>query len=93
MLNIVSPGTHAYEKYIKPSELVAFFRDELKWISSSPSHSLAGRDKIGYVPHTQAEVRGMTYIPWSGKWILAPRGLPFEMDCNYIFWARKPLSA
>ncbi|KAG8861439.1 Hexaprenyldihydroxybenzoate methyltransferase, mitochondrial [Tulasnella sp. 330] len=87
VLKLVSPGTHAYEKYVKPSELISFFRNDLKWIQPSQQApaSIA-------VPYTRAEIRGMTYIPWSGKWILTPQGAPFELDCNYIFWARKPLT-
>ncbi|KAG9018376.1 Hexaprenyldihydroxybenzoate methyltransferase, mitochondrial [Tulasnella sp. JGI-2019a] len=88
VLKLVSQGTHAYDKYVKPSELISLFRNDLGWIqpTHAPSSSLN-------VSHTQAEVRGMTYIPWSGTWILTPRGVPFELDCNYIFWARKPVSA
>lgn len=38
---IVPPGTHHYEKFVKPEELVAFFRDDLGW--ATPSFSPSSR--------------------------------------------------
>ncbi|KAG8949874.1 Hexaprenyldihydroxybenzoate methyltransferase, mitochondrial [Tulasnella sp. 424] len=84
ILGLVSRGTHDYAKYVKPSELVEFFRNELRWIRTPSTGSQ------GALPFDQAELRGMAYLPWAGKWILAPRGAPMELDCNYLFWARKP---
>lgn len=84
VLRLVSQGTHSYDKFVKPTELLAFFRDELKWISSSQGHNLEN------LPFSQVEFRGMMYLPWAGKWTLSPRGMPLGMDVNYLFWARKP---
>ncbi|KAG8908639.1 Hexaprenyldihydroxybenzoate methyltransferase, mitochondrial [Tulasnella sp. 403] len=83
VLRMVSRGTHSYDKFIKPSELVAFFRKDLSWISSVG-------EGVSNLPYSQAELRGMMYLPWAGEWILTPRGAPLELDCNYLFWARKP---
>jgi len=84
VLRLVSQGTHAYDKFVKPSELVAFFRDELNWL---PHPVPEGSSTL---PLSQAELRGIMYLPWAGRWILTPRGAPLELDCNYLFWIRKP---
>ncbi|KAG8936002.1 Hexaprenyldihydroxybenzoate methyltransferase, mitochondrial [Tulasnella sp. 418] len=90
ILRLVSPKTHTYSKFVKPSELATFFREELKWIQGNPPS--LGQGGPGYIPRQQGEFRGMAYIPWTGRWTIPPRGVPFELDCNYLFWARKPRS-
>ncbi|KZT59029.1 ubiquinone biosynthesis O-methyltransferase [Calocera cornea HHB12733] len=80
-LGLVAPGTHTYEKFIRPSELVSFF-DHLGWITQT----FDGRPS-----RHEAEVRGMMYVPWNGEWQLGPRGAGWSEQCNYLFWARKPM--
>lgn len=86
----VTPGTHTHSKYINPDELVSFFQDykspgsARSWIGSTYEREQPTR--------TEAEVRGMMYVPWNGEWILTPRGATgLATDCNYLFWVRKPL--
>ncbi|KAF9266964.1 ubiquinone biosynthesis O-methyltransferase [Marasmius fiardii PR-910] len=84
----VAEGTHTYSKYIKPSELIEYFREY-----RSPEHT--SRPWIsrfyGDAPtRTEAEVRGLVYNPLQSNWILAPRGAWGAADCNYLFWVRKP---
>ncbi|EJC98235.1 3-demethylubiquinone-9 3-methyltransferase [Fomitiporia mediterranea MF3/22] len=88
MLGLVQPGTHTYDKYVKPAELIDFFRKPVgdagrPWIAD-----LYG----GIPPRNEAEVRGIAYLPWKGAWELAPRGAFGSTECNYLFWARKPVS-
>jgi len=83
VLRKVSQGTHTHSKYINPSELIDYFRHDLRWISPNAAS----------LPRTEAEVRGLIYNPLSAGWMLGPRsGLlsSFSTECNYIFWARKP---
>jgi len=77
VMRTVTPGTHTYEKFVNSDELLDFFRDEMHWFQGNP-----GR--------LEAEVRGIIYLPWAGKWELAPRGQWGTTECNYMFWARKP---
>ncbi|KDQ61694.1 hypothetical protein JAAARDRAFT_150588 [Jaapia argillacea MUCL 33604] len=96
VLQKVTSGTHTHAKYVNPSELISFFQKYRKpsvagesgrpWISRTYEHGLPTR--------TEAEVRGMVYVPWRGEWVLAPRGgslLAPSAQCNYLFWVRKPL--
>jgi len=78
VLRTVTPGTHTYDKFINADEVLRFFREEMHWFQGNP-----GR--------LEAEVRGIIYLPWAGKWVLAPRGQWGTTECNYMFWARKPL--
>lgn len=81
VLGMVTPGTHSYSKYVKPSELLDFFRTRVPWLpdeSHEPSSHLA-------------ELRGMYYNPISRTWGLMPRGAPLSLDCNYTLWIRKPM--
>jgi len=92
ILRKVTSGTHTYSKFIKPMELVKFFRQYRSagkvdhparsvspWISSST-----------YLPRLQAELRGLIYNPFQARWILAPRDTWGALECNYLFWVRKP---
>ncbi|KZP01437.1 3-demethylubiquinone-9 3-methyltransferase [Calocera viscosa TUFC12733] len=81
MLRLVARGTHSYPKFIRPSELVSFFQ-ELGWIT---------RTFDGRPTRHEAEVRGIVYAPWKGEWQLGPRGAGWSEQCNYLFWARKPV--
>ena len=78
---IVPPGTHHFNKFIKPEELVSFFRDDLKWAS--------GKGKG--MERSEVETRGVVYEPWKGSWRLMPRGAKWGELCNYYFGAKKPL--
>jgi 2-polyprenyl-6-hydroxyphenyl methylase/3-demethylubiquinone-9 3-methyltransferase len=107
VLRKVTPGTHTYSKYIKPSELIEFFETYRSPTPGSPESSAeepatladhlrsSGRPWItrhsdSYLPRTQAEVRGLIYNPVFGNWILAPKDAWGTLECNYIFWVRKP---
>ncbi|KDR80753.1 hypothetical protein GALMADRAFT_1357454 [Galerina marginata CBS 339.88] len=68
VLRQVSKGTHTYSKFIKPSELVQFFRD-----------------------YRTPTLRGLIYNPLQARWHLAPRDAWGALECNYIFWVRKPV--
>lgn len=39
LFKLVEPGTHTHSQYIKPSELLGFFRNDLGWYNSQSSHS------------------------------------------------------
>ncbi|KZS94343.1 ubiquinone biosynthesis O-methyltransferase [Sistotremastrum niveocremeum HHB9708] len=81
-LRLVTPGTHTYSKFINPSELLELFQEDLGWLS---------RSYHGTPPRTEAEIQGIAYLPWKGAWALLPKTTPGSMECNYMFWARKPL--
>ena len=91
ILRLVEPGTHTFSKYINPDELVDFFEKPLvpgarPWISRTYAHGLPTR--------TEAEVRGIVYVPWRGDWVLAPRATtPWSSQANYLFWVRRPYDA
>ncbi|KAG2128552.1 S-adenosyl-L-methionine-dependent methyltransferase [Suillus clintonianus] len=109
ILRKVSVGTHTYSKFINPSELVSFFQTYGSSPSSSSnptdsSHigsSASPRPWItrtyahGLPTRSEAEVRGMMYIPWSGEWKLMSRSsTPWgAAECNYLFWVRRPLDS
>jgi polyprenyldihydroxybenzoate methyltransferase/3-demethylubiquinol 3-O-methyltransferase len=88
LLRLVEPGTHTYSKFINPDELVGFFEKPLvlgarPWISRTYAHGLPTR--------TEAEVRGIVYVPLRGDWVLAPRATtPWSSQANYLFWVRRP---
>ncbi|ETW78800.1 hypothetical protein HETIRDRAFT_246380, partial [Heterobasidion irregulare TC 32-1] len=100
LLRLVEPGTHTHSKFVNPAELVDFFRSPLSsslqhdggeqhgqkirpWISRTYEHGRPAR--------TEAEVRGIVYLPWKGEWSLAPRVVgAWATECNYLFWVRKP---
>lgn len=83
VFGFASPGTHTWSKYINPSELLAFFAKELKWLPEG-----------GVPPRSdQAQVRGMMYHVWGDRWGLIPKGAPLELDVNYIMWVRRPMDA
>ncbi|EKM81774.1 hypothetical protein AGABI1DRAFT_118851 [Agaricus bisporus var. burnettii JB137-S8] len=106
VLRKVSPGTHTYDKYIKPTELIQFFKSyssptpqapiiEGEPVSLAESLKTSARPWItshsaSYIPRTQAEVRGLIYNPLFGDWLLAPRDAWGSLECNYMFWVRKP---
>jgi len=54
------------------------------WISRTYEYGLPTR--------TEAELRGMIYVPFKGEWVLMPRRLAAwgTTECNYLFWVRKP---
>ncbi|SJX63277.1 related to COQ3-enzyme of ubiquinone (coenzyme Q) biosynthesis [Sporisorium reilianum f. sp. reilianum] len=82
-LRLVTPGTHTHSQYINPHELVDFFQHDRKWYANG-SHR---------PQRMHFEVRGTAYLPWKSTWTLAKSGtsLPGTQECNYFFWARKPL--
>ncbi|KAI0731313.1 S-adenosyl-L-methionine-dependent methyltransferase [Earliella scabrosa] len=101
MLRLVTPGTHTFSKYINPDELTGFFL-EADSVPATPASSgdPSSRPWIsrlygGAPTRTEAEIRGMVYLPWKGEWTLVPRGTPgaslWAEACNYLFWVRRPL--
>ncbi|KAF9441576.1 ubiquinone biosynthesis O-methyltransferase [Macrolepiota fuliginosa MF-IS2] len=107
VLRKVSPGTHTYSKYIKPSELIQFFETYRPPTPPAPVPSLREsvtladsltssarpwitRHSDTYLPRTQVDVRGLIYNPVFGNWHLAPKDAWGSLECNYIFWVRKP---
>jgi 2-polyprenyl-6-hydroxyphenyl methylase/3-demethylubiquinone-9 3-methyltransferase len=88
ILRKVTVGTHTYSKFINPTELVDYFA---KYGSPQPWISHASP----WPTRTEAEVRGMIYVPWSGEWNLMSRGATEwgAAECNYLFWVRKPFSS
>ena len=95
ILRKVSVGTHTHSKFINPSELVSFFS---KYSSPSANPEVPGKPWItrtydhGLPTRTEAEVRGLIYVPWSGDWELMSRGATQwgAAECNYLFWVRRP---
>lgn len=106
VLRKVTPGTHTFEKYIKPTELIQFFKtysspapqtpdSQREPVSLAESIKTSARPWItchsaSNLPRTQAEVRGLIYNPLFGNWLLAPRDAWGTLECNYMFWVRKP---
>ena len=95
LLRLVTPGTHTYAKYINPDELVNFFTEApITAEDAQPVRPCISRLYGGHPTRTEAEVRGMLYIPWKGEWMLVPRGAPgadmWAEACNYMFWVRRP---
>jgi polyprenyldihydroxybenzoate methyltransferase/3-demethylubiquinol 3-O-methyltransferase len=86
VLGIVSKGTHTYSKFIKPSELVDFFKKDVSWIT---------RLYDDIPTRAEAEVRSMVFSPFRGTWTVLPRGadMPSGAACNYLFWVRRPLAS
>jgi len=92
ILRMVSPGTHTYSKYIKPSEMLSFFQE---YSSLNGSRPWISQLYNGLPSRQEAETRGLIYVPWQGQWMLTSRaGSALESDistqCNYMFWVRKP---
>ncbi|TFK39779.1 S-adenosyl-L-methionine-dependent methyltransferase [Crucibulum laeve] len=70
ILRKVSSGTHTYSKFIKPSELVQFFREYRSPLPSSSSHSL---------PHSPSHPSSIPPSPqqtYSRPWISTPSSSP-----------------
>lgn len=80
VLGMITPGTHHWNQYIQPSELIKFFQSSVPWLPSGSKDP----------PSDKAEVRGMVFNPINRKWAIAPRGAPLSLECNYIVWIRKP---
>ncbi|KAH9852026.1 S-adenosyl-L-methionine-dependent methyltransferase [Lenzites betulinus] len=107
VLGLVTPGTHTHSKYINPEEMIEFFLstplppsdDAAALDARRPASRPVSRPWIsrlfGGAPlRTEAEIRGMIYVPWKGEWLLVPRGAPgasvWAEACNYVFWVRRP---
>ncbi|KAI0350703.1 ubiquinone biosynthesis O-methyltransferase [Trametes cingulata] len=109
VLRLVTPGTHTHSKYINPDEMLDFFLTTPLPPSDATAAAAtaalgqaqaAGRPWIsrlygGSPMRTEAEVRGIVYLPWKGEWMLVPRGAPgaslWAEACNYLFWVRRPV--
>jgi 2-polyprenyl-6-hydroxyphenyl methylase/3-demethylubiquinone-9 3-methyltransferase len=103
LIRLAPAGSHTYSKFVLPSELESFFRDELQWTISTPSTAERSvpqghltPDQIS--PRHQLEARGTTYLPWKGEWSLLQKdhgGISAKLSksVNFFFGARKPLLA
>ena len=119
LLRVVSRGTHRHAQYINPEELVAFFRDELRWFqpeAAQPTGRATLPDGAPVAPlplRLQYETRGTMYLPLLEKWVLARPSVAdaaataqpvtswvppllggtqrWTEQCNYFFYARKPM--
>ncbi|PFH50262.1 hypothetical protein AMATHDRAFT_75728 [Amanita thiersii Skay4041] len=92
VLRKVSPNTHTYSKFIKPSELIDFFKAYRSPIDEN-SEALSRpwiNPNLEYPTRVEAEVRGLIYNPLQARWVLAPRDAFGATECNYLFWVRKP---
>jgi len=103
ILREVAVGTHTFSKYIDPSELISFFQN-YRPSSSSPSTPTKCAPPRPWITRTyahglptrsEAEVRGIVYIPWTGEWKLMPRSSTSwgAAQCNYLFWVRRPMDS
>lgn len=96
VLGLVSKGTHNYNKYIKPIEMVEFFRDQVGWLKPNDV-TIDDQSLISLVDSTpilnrlKGEINGMTYNPISNRWNLMDPSIPATNWCNYIIWLRKPV--
>jgi polyprenyldihydroxybenzoate methyltransferase/3-demethylubiquinol 3-O-methyltransferase len=94
VLRLVTPGTHTYSKFIKPSELLTFVRDYMggpaMWESDGDGLVDGGREGGGL---TVGEVRGIVYDPIKGVWRLWKEGAPGGTMVNYMFHMRKKMDA
>nr|CDI53875.1 related to COQ3-enzyme of ubiquinone (coenzyme Q) biosynthesis [Melanopsichium pennsylvanicum 4] len=88
VLRLVTPGTHTHHQYINPKELVEFFQIDRNWYGKNHGNSTNLPQRM------QFETRGTAYLPWKSSWTLAKTdtNLPATQECNYFFWARKPLT-
>lgn len=85
LLRLVSPGTHTSSKFVKPSELDAFF-DSIGWNDSG----IAGYNGASGV----RESRGIIYVPWKGKWELVGRNVgEAGKAVNFLYYVRRPKDA
>ncbi|KAI0644211.1 ubiquinone biosynthesis O-methyltransferase [Trametes meyenii] len=107
LFRLVTPGTHTHSKYINPEEMIEFFLstalppdataalEQTRTSNGSPSRPWISRLYGGAPLRTEAEIRGMVYLPWKGEWELVPRGAPgahlWAESCNYLFWVRRPI--
>ena len=93
VLGKVSKGTHTYSKFIKPSELIQFFREyrSSPTASTSPWITSAASSPY-YLNRLEAECRGLIFNPLQTRWHLASRNAWGALECNYLFWVRSPKS-
>lgn len=99
VLRLVTPGTHTYSKFIKPSELLSFVRDHMGGSSvwESDGDGLVREDIFGGLMKGPGdaggigvgEIRGIVYNPIGGEWKLWEEGVPGGDMCNYMFHLRK----
>lgn len=103
LIRLAPAGSHTYSKFVLPSEIEAFFKNELQW-TASPSPSANASIPQGHLtpdqisPRHALEARGTTYMPWRGEWTLLQKdhgglGAKLSKSVNFFFGARKPLSA
>lgn len=82
LIRLAPAGSHTYEKFVRPDELITFFTEELGWPGPSSSSLLSGAPPLdnsstnNHLGKDQKslrydmEVRGTTYLPWKGEWQL-----------------------
>lgn len=96
VLGLVSKGTHNYEKYIKPIELVEYFKDQVGWLNQNDitldDHSLTSIiDSTPIINRLKGQINGMVFNPIENQWNLTSDSIPTSNWCNYIIWIRKPI--
>ncbi|TIA86681.1 hypothetical protein E3P99_03597 [Wallemia hederae] len=69
VLGLVSQGTHNFEKYIKPAELVDFFQKEIGWLDEhdvtlDDTSLLSLVDSTPLLNRLKGQINGMVYLPW-----------------------------
>ncbi|PWN28804.1 ubiquinone biosynthesis O-methyltransferase [Jaminaea rosea] len=104
---LVSPGTHDWGKFVRPEELEGFIEEKLGWVQSgekaspSPSASKPSLHATADLPvskRLRLETRGIVYDPLIADWRVLDRAgwmqrSGWGQGCNYLLWARKPLTA
>ncbi|WWD20004.1 3-demethylubiquinone-9 3-O-methyltransferase [Kwoniella shandongensis] len=90
VLRLVTPGTHTYRKFVKPSELRRYIYSSMggfdTWYKNEDASDIR-EDEVG-------ETRGIIYDPLKGAWKLwgGVEGSWWKEageGCNYMFHARK----
>lgn len=90
ILRFVTPGTHTYEKYVRPEELRRFVYAEMGGFERWERRNDAGdivNDEVG-------ETRGIIYDPIGARWRLTPGAegtwlKPLGEIVNYMYHAKK----
>jgi 2-polyprenyl-3-methyl-5-hydroxy-6-metoxy-1,4-benzoquinol methylase len=78
---MVTPGTHQFDKYIRPDEVASFMSKQLKWPVAD--FETAG---VNYLP-----LKGTWRLGRSTDGVDTLKRPKWDQQANYFFAARKPL--